>query len=251
MPLSPEEIRSKDFLIALRGYDKHEVETFLHTVASELSQMMEELVLARTEGGQAPANNADAFSDLGDQVANIMRTAADSAAQLRSETEQQAAAIRASALEEAGHAAAEARLELDAASRLRAEAEQQAEQLRASQQEVAGIKNEARSELESAIELRASVESEATELRESATRQAQELRAEAERTAAQLLDSAKQDIEQAMAQVLQGCERLRLAQQSPLFIPDDGYLSTGPDGLGPEDAVPQISPSEETDARTG
>lgn len=221
MPLSPEEIKSKDFLVALRGYDKHEVETFLQDVADQYAELMAELALARQGGTSASPLVADPFADLGDHVASVMRAATEAAKQRQSDSEREAASIRTAAREEAEHAAAEARLELEAASELRAEAEQEAAEVRAvARREVAQTRTEARHELEAAMEARATVEREATELRESARRHEQELRAEAERTVAQLVVSAKQQIEDAVRQVLLGCESLQRLEQGSLSFAD-------------------------------
>lgn len=217
MPFSPEEIKSKDFLVALRGYDKIEVETFLQEVASEYADLRAEVTLAREQGRPGPATAADPYAELGDQVASVMRAAADAAAELRTETEREAASIRATAQEEAGRAAAEARLELDAASELRGEAEREAAQLRAAAREEADrTRNEARQVLDAAKEARATVEREAEELRDSAMRHEQDLRNKAEQAVAQLFVAAKQEIEEALRQVLGGCEGLQRAEQSSL-----------------------------------
>ncbi len=228
MPLSPEEISNRDFLVALRGYDKAEVEAFLRDVASQYADLMAEVVRAREEASTGSVPAADPFLDLGDHVASLMRTASEAAAQLRTEAEQEATSIRTGAQEEAAHAAAEARLELDAASELRAQAEREAAQLRAAaREEVARIRNEAGQMLDAARETRATVEREAKELRESAARHEQELRARAEQTVAQLVASAKQEIGEAMRQVLGGSERLQRVEQRPL-----SFGATVPPGSG-------------------
>ncbi len=225
MPFSPEEIRSRGFVVALRGYDKVEVETFLQHVASQYEDLMAELELARVEGRSGSVVAADPFADLGDHVTSVMRAATDAAAHLRTESEQEAAAVRTIAQQEAERTLLEARLELEAASELRAEAEREAAQLRAvAQEEVARIKNEARKMLDAARETRSTVEGEVTELRESATRHEQELRTQAEQTVAQLIAAAKQEIEEAVRRVRLGCESLQRAEQD---------WSSPPLGVGP------------------
>lgn len=41
MSLSPHEIRNKRFMVALRGYDKEEVESFLGTVADTYDEVLD------------------------------------------------------------------------------------------------------------------------------------------------------------------------------------------------------------------
>ena len=217
MPLSPEEIKNRDFLVALRGYDKHEVETFLQDVADQYAELMAELALARQGGASASPSAADPFVDLGDHVASVMRAATEAAEQRQSDSEREAASILAAAREDAAHAAAEARLELDAASELRAEAEREAAHLRATaREEVERIRNEARQVLSQAQHARETAEQEAAELREAALRHGQEARGRAEQTVSQFIESAKREIEETVKQVLGGMERLQRAEQRSL-----------------------------------
>ena len=227
MPLSPDEIKSRDFLVALRGYDKDEVETFLHEVADQYAELMAELALARQGATSASPSAADPFADLGDHVASVMRAATEAANQRQSDSEREAAAVRTAAREQAEHAVAEARLELDAASRLRAEAEREAAHLRATaREEVERIRDEARQVLNQAQHTRETVEREAAELRESALRHGQEVRDEAERTVLQFIESAKREIEETVEQVLGGMKRLERAEQDSVSfattVPPDG-----------------------------
>lgn len=229
MPLSPEEIKNRDFLVALRGYDKDEVISFLHEVASQYADLMAEAALAR-QNGPSGAPAVDPFADLGDHVASVMRAATEAADQRQRESEQEAASVRQAAREEAQHAAAEARLELDAASELRADAEREAAKLRsAAQEEAEQVRREARQVLDQALEARAAVEREAAELRESAMRHGQELRDRAEQALSDFVDSAKQEIDEAVRQILGGMERLQRAEQRS--------LSLSPSAGGSEDAA--------------
>ena len=234
MPLSPEEIKSRDFLVALRGYDKHEVEAFLHEIADQYAELMAELALARQGGTSASPSAADPFADLGDHVASVMRAATEAAEQRQSDSEREAASIRTAAREEAEHAAAEARLELDAASELRAEAEREAAHLRATaREEVERIRNEARQVLRQAQDAREAAEQEAAELREAALRHGQEMRDRAEQTVSQFIESAKREIEETVKQVLGGMERLQRAEQHSLsfgttVLPDSDAVENRP-----------------------
>jgi DivIVA domain-containing protein len=217
MSFSPEEIRSREFMVALRGYDKEEVATFLRSVADEYGEMRDALAQGTKDGASASGLPSDPFRGLGDQVASILRTATESAEQLRAESEQQANATRDAALREAARAAEEARLELEAAGELRAEAELQAAQLLASaRKEAAETREAGRRDLEAARSARATAEREANELRTWLEHEERRARAEAGRRAAELIDQAAQEIQSAVAQVLQGCERLRTSQEEAL-----------------------------------
>lgn len=249
MPFSPEEIQSRDFLVALRGYDKVEVETFLQEVASQYANLMEEMALLRTEATSESQPASDPFHDVGDQVASVMRAAADAAARLQTDTEQEVASIRANALDEASRAAAEARLELDAASELRSEAERQAAQLRsAAREEVAEIRSEARQILDAAKEARATAEREAKELLDSTRKREQELRTRAEQEVVQLIDSAKQEIEEAVMQVLLGCEGLQRAEKSSSSLTTAVSPDRQEDAEVPQDLHSGSHPGPEEDA---
>jgi DivIVA domain-containing protein len=242
MSFSPEEIKSRDFLVALRGYDKIEVESFLQEVASQYADLMAEVALARQEGRSGSEPVADPFADLGDQVASVMRSAAEAAAQMQTETEREAASIRAVAREDAGRAAEEARLELDAASELRAEAEQEAAQVRAAAREEADrTRNEARQALEAAKEARSTVEREAKELRESTMHHEQELRIQAEQTVAHFVASAREEVEEAVKQVLGGFEGLQQVEQRSLSLTE-----AVPSGSGEAVGIPPASASGES-----
>ena len=245
MPLSPEEIKNRDFLVALRGYDKHEVETFLQEVADQYAELMAELVLARQGGASASPSAADPFVDLGDHVASVMRAATEAAEQRQSDSEREAASILAAAREDAEHAAAEARLELNAASELRAEAEREAAHLRATaREEVERMRNEARQMLHHAQHSRETAEHEAAELREAALRHGRELRDRAEQTVLHFIESAKREIKETVKQVLGGMERLQQGEQHPLSF----GTTVPPDSDEAVENRPVPSPRREEDA---
>lgn len=237
MSLTPEEIRSKDFLVAVRGYDKEEVEAFLGSVAEEFAAMRERLADAWADGQGGPSPGPDPFAGLGDQVASIMRTAADGAAQVRSDSDREAAAVRAAALRESAQVTEAAQAELEAANELRAEAEQQAAQVRAAAREEASrIREEARLELEHAREARAAAARQATELGASTARRQEALVADAEARLAAMLSAAEQEIDWAVAEILRGCERLRGVQGRALVLPIDPVSDAAGDDQREADA---------------
>ncbi|MCU1448651.1 MAG: DivIVA protein, partial [Acidimicrobiales bacterium] len=69
MPLTPEDIEKKEFMIELRGYDKSQVHSFLKQVAADYRE-------AREGGG----GGQDPIDGLTASLANILRGAMDEAA---------------------------------------------------------------------------------------------------------------------------------------------------------------------------
>ena len=128
MPLTPEEIQNKDFLISLRGYDKDEVESFLGRVADDYRELV--------RGG---GTSGDPFKDLGQEVGSVLQAAKDSADTLRRKAEEEATALLQKAREEAANlresvSKAASRVKEDAerhSSTVRSEAERYAEETRA------------------------------------------------------------------------------------------------------------------------
>src|SRR5712664_3421493 len=51
VPLSPEEIESRDFLVDLRGYDKEQVHAFLKEVAADYRAVTAALAAAQDDAG--------------------------------------------------------------------------------------------------------------------------------------------------------------------------------------------------------
>jgi DivIVA domain-containing protein len=70
VPLTPEDIEKKEFMIELRGYDKSQVHSFLKQVAAEYRD-------AREGGG---GDGPDPIDGLTASLANILRGAIDEAA---------------------------------------------------------------------------------------------------------------------------------------------------------------------------
>src|SRR5947208_10105201 len=94
VPFSPEEIESKEFLVVLRGYDKDEVGSFLRAVADDVRSLTEQ-VAQGADGAAAepappaaaqapveqaaPASSGDVFTDLGSEMAAVLRSANEAA----------------------------------------------------------------------------------------------------------------------------------------------------------------------------
>ena len=117
MPFSPEEIETRRFLVALRGYDKDQVDAFLRELAADYRE-----VLTRAQVSEKiPASSAlDPFQVLGEEVASVVRAAAERVNELAERAQR-----------EAGEAREAARQELEAAAEQRREGEQQAQKIRA------------------------------------------------------------------------------------------------------------------------
>ncbi len=219
MPLSPQEIERKHFLMALRGYDKDQVDAFLRELAAEQQALLEAVDAARTERGTGNSQKApDPFENLAVQIKSILKHAAEQADQLRSAAADdvarqleaarrelvKAGTIRAAAEQEA----AKARRELQNARSVRAEAESQAaatiehgqHQLRdlkaemtAAAQRVDDLREAAAEQGARAAELWQSAQQEAAEVRKVAEREAAEVVATAEREAAEVREIAERE----------------------------------------------------------
>lgn len=217
MPLSPEEIEGKHFLMALRGYDKDQVDAFLRELAAEQQALLhsaEAVREAREAGG--PRTGPDPFDGFAAQLESILRHAAEQADHIRSAAADdvarqleaarrelvKAGTIRAAAEQEA----AEARRELENARSVTAEAERQAAEtmehgqrqlhdlkaeMTAAAQRVDDLREAAAEQGARAAELRQSAQQHAGELRQSAEREAAEVREIAGREAAEVVAAAE------------------------------------------------------------
>ena len=81
MPLSPDEINSKEFDQGMRGYDRDQVRAFLNTVASDYRAAL----------------RLGNYEAVGEEVGRILQTVNDSAAALRSKATSEAEEILAAA----------------------------------------------------------------------------------------------------------------------------------------------------------
>ena len=162
MPISPEEVENKQFLMSMRGYDKDEVHAFLSQVAQDYRTVLE------SKGGNgavatAPAPAAvsgDPFAALGEEVGSVLAAAKASADTLRKNAEDEAADLRRRAQEEAAS--------------LKESSERTARELREQSQAAAqALKEES--------------ERTARELKETSEREASRVRADAQREAGERL----------------------------------------------------------------
>ena len=100
MGLTPEEIEVQDFVRSRRGFDPNEVRGYLQQIGRRVRQLETELVdaLQRAEKAEEKANQspgaieADQFGALGGRVAEMLRLAQESGAEIRSTAEAEAEA---------------------------------------------------------------------------------------------------------------------------------------------------------------
>lgn len=104
--VSPEEIKSKEFLVSLRGYDRDEVHTFLGRVADELAQarsraqqLEQQIEQVRSESSQAaapapaaaePATESAMFAEIGRETQRILEAAQEAGNQMQRRARQDA-----------------------------------------------------------------------------------------------------------------------------------------------------------------
>ncbi|MEA2447935.1 MAG: DivIVA protein [Actinomycetota bacterium] len=130
VPFSAEEIRGKDFLLTLRGYDKEEVRAFLDAVASDYKAMADDV---RTKE-EVPDN---AYEQLGREVGTVIQAAKQSATDMKRQAETDAAELRMRADKEAARIRDAA---TNAAKRLRDEVDKYAIEVRAGAEKEAADK---------------------------------------------------------------------------------------------------------------
>ncbi len=129
--LNPEEIASREFLVALRGFDRDEVTTFLEDVAGDVDKLQRQvrdlegkLSEARSGGDGAPSvpsDPRDAFKALGEETTRILVAAEESATEIREKADTEARntieSAQKRAREELDGAQKRAKEELDSARR--------------------------------------------------------------------------------------------------------------------------------------
>ena len=98
MTISPEEIETKAFVVALRGYDQTEVDRWMQDLASQHRALLSDL----------SANASDVFDMVGRDIAAALRAARDAAALMHARASLDIARVRDEVLAEIA-AAQEAR----------------------------------------------------------------------------------------------------------------------------------------------
>ncbi len=196
MPLTPDEIRQRQFEVTRRGYDREAVERFRDEVAANADELARALDDFRGRLGQL---GIDQLPDLGEELS---RVAADVGTILE-DARRAATDMRRRAEEDAARWRAEAETEAAAA---RAEAEREAGEWR----EQAGA---------DAAAVRAGADGDAAETRAEAQRQAEEMRGSAWVDSAAMIERARADADAMLAEATQdalfikaGAERDALRQ---------------------------------------
>ncbi len=127
MPLLPEEVADKTFSRRWRGYDRREVDGFLHHVAADYTAAIHQI---GTAAAQRPQPRP--YEGLGMEVAAIAQAARQAAEDIRREAERDAERSRSDTetLRQAAREDAEqARRSMDEAQRLRAELDRREQRL--------------------------------------------------------------------------------------------------------------------------
>ncbi|MBW3594656.1 MAG: DivIVA domain-containing protein, partial [Actinobacteria bacterium] len=169
MPLSPDEIQTKEFEQAMRGYDKDQVRAFLNTVASDYRAAL----------------RLGNYEAVGEEVGRILQTVNDSAAALRQKATTEAEEILSQAEAEAKSMRDSAS---DDAAKLKNQAEVEAQGLREhTNQQVKELTEEAERRV---VELEAQVRKDTEDRIREANERVESLR-QAERDLRGRLDRAR------------------------------------------------------------
>jgi DivIVA domain-containing protein len=185
-------VAEKEFTVAMRGYDKDEVQAFLAEVAGQVGDALD--AAAPPAAPVEPASgDADPFVAVGDEVASVLRSAQEAA---RAQREAAAA-----------HAA-----------RVRADAEAEAERV------LEGARARAEDEVRAAAEGRAAAEADATRVLSEADQRARRTVEEAETRAAAVEAATHQRLDGLRRRQAEVIERLREAEE---------LLATMREDLGP------------------
>ena len=216
--LAPEEIAAQQFPVKLWGYDKEKVDAFLKAVSVDYRQ-----ALTSAHATPPPPSQArTSFEGVGDQVAAILDSAAQGAAELKSAAEREAQSIRTAAAEEAAETVEAALDQLNAANQAKAAAEQEADALRAAARyEASRLEEEAR---ERAAQLERDMHEKVADLERAANANVAAVLAEARRRYEHLRMAERKAVAR-----LSAVESL--VQRARAELPDDEIDAAAPDGL--------------------
>jgi DivIVA domain-containing protein len=90
VPFSPEEIEGRSFVVALRGYDREEVDAFLRAVADEQRDLVSRLDQLRAELEDVRAGAPDAVARQALWVTTLLAAAARDAERIRRDADRSA-----------------------------------------------------------------------------------------------------------------------------------------------------------------
>lgn len=223
MPLTPDDIERRQFLAALRGYDREQVDAFLAEVAEDYRTLIQKMGLLRTH--QPPGDQTDSkqLQGLGEHIEKVLQAAAASARDIRASAEEEVTRLR-----------EEARRELEAGRQGMANAAHQSDIVAAQAAEIPRIRQEAQRALDEAARVPSAAEQdadpagrsgaggeraapgrrgEANELRQAAKREAADLRAGAEREVKELRQVAKREAAALRSEAERKANELRQAAE--------------------------------------
>ncbi|MFN2556971.1 MAG: DivIVA domain-containing protein [Nitriliruptorales bacterium] len=250
---TPEEIAARQFLIALRGYDRDEVTTFLGRVAEDYRALLDRVDELESELARAAstttvsADPREAFRQLGEETTRILIAAEEAAAQLRQRAEEEAQseleAARNTATNELDTARRSAAEELQHARRTAAQELQQAR--RTAAEELDQARRAASEELDQAHRRAQDTVVTANRHREEVAEIVRELE-EARQRLADDLEGAVQSVEAAVVRLRSG--PLEEAAAAALAAAE---ASTSVEAPGPGPAVPAEAPGGGGASRSG
>lgn len=195
--MDPQEIETKEFFVALRGYDRDEVDAYLKEIAEEHRRVVAEL---EARLAAQPVESEDPLEHLGANITNVLRTAKESAATILSEAERDAEELTLAAQIDADDIRMQAQRDAD---EIRAAARTEAEAIRATARaEADGV----HAELEAQ---RAAAQDEAESIVAAARERAAAMEAEAEHLGRQRALSAADEATARLADVIRQQDHVR------------------------------------------
>jgi DivIVA domain-containing protein len=205
MPLTQQEILSRDFTFRKNGYDNEQVDRFLEQVATSYQELLDEVQRHRRSGDKP-------YEALGEEVGRVLQTAKDVADELRKKAQDEAVSIRADAQQEAARVEGQARATLDRAKEeaaaLTKKTQEEADALtRKTQDETTALTEKTQTEAQDlttktkqdADALIARTQAEAASTREAANKDADQIRAEARQEAARRIKEAADQVKKLRA----------------------------------------------------
>ncbi len=186
-PLTPDQINSKTFSTAMRGYEKDEVDAYLKELSEEYAAALER-----------PTAAVDPVEKLGAEVTDVLRSARDAAESLRERSSAEAEQIRKRAAEKALELRRKAQEEAEAA-------------IQSAQAEAKKTLELAQARAEQAIR---QAEEQAARQRREVAEEVNRIREKTKREAADLLDGAVAKHERLVSHEEQLRARVEAAQAS-------------------------------------
>ncbi len=136
MPLTPEDVRQREFRLSFRGYNEEEVDSFLDEVEVELARLLKENADLRSQATAAPAPvSSEAEEMLRRTLLLAQRTADETVASAQAEAERMVEEARTQAAATLQHAQQQATTSVADLERRRQALEQHIEGLRAFERE--------------------------------------------------------------------------------------------------------------------